>query len=224
MNRYLVYPTVALLLAACAPGPQQTDLEPVTPPVTPGVMTPAAPETPTEPAVTITSMLASGGMASGGTVSSGMASGGTASGGAGGEAAVNPNPQGEISISTDDATFVTSTSDEVNPVSVPAGGTFYLRLDFSDPDGVTATQIELRNSDAAGTLPTGPFSIASSDCETAVALAPTELRCTVTVAVSPDAQDISEPGETAYAFRPQVTDSLGNSILAFSWAYLNITP
>ena len=162
MNRYLIYPTVALLLAACAPGPQQTDLEPVTPPVTPEVMTPAAPETATEPAVTITSLLTSGG----------TVSGGAASGGAGGEAAVNPNPQGEISISTDDVTFVTSTSDEVTPVSVPAGGTFYLRLDFSDPDGVTATQIELRNSDAAGTLPTGPFSIASSDCETAVALAP----------------------------------------------------
>ena len=214
MNRYIVYPTIALLLAACAPGPQQTDLEPVTPPVTPEVMTPAAPETPTEPAVTITSLLASGG----------TVSGGTASGGAGGEAAVNPNPQGEISISTDGITFVTSTSDEVSPVSVPAGGTFYLRLDFSDPDGVTATQIELRNSDAAGTLPTGPFSIASSDCDTAVALAPTELRCTVTVAVAPDAQDINQPGETAYAFRPMVTDSLGNSILAFSWAYLNITP
>ena len=36
MNRYLVYPTVALLLAACAPGPQQTDLEPVTPACDPG--------------------------------------------------------------------------------------------------------------------------------------------------------------------------------------------
>ncbi len=203
MNRYLVYPALALLLAACAPGPQQTDLEPVTP----EVMTPAAPDA-TEPAVTITSVLASGG---------------TASGGAGGEV-VNPNPQGEISISTDDITFVTSGSGEVNPVTVPAGGTFYLKLDFTDPDGITATQVELRNSDAASTLPTGPFSVASSDCETAVALAPTQLSCTVTVAVAPDAQDINQAGETAYAFRPMVTDSLGNSTLAFSWAYLNVTP
>ena len=218
MNRYLVYPTVALLLAACAPGPQQTELEPVTPPTTPEVMTPAAPETATEPAVTITSLLASGGMASGGAVSGSM------SGGAGGETAVSPNPQGEISISTDDTTFVTSTSDEVNPVSVPAGGTFYLKLDFTDPDGVTATQIELRNSDAAGTLPTGPFSVASSDCEAATASAPTQLSCTVAVAVAPGTQDINQAGETAYAFRPMVTDSLGNSILAFSWAYLNVTP
>ena len=210
MNRYVVYPTIALLLAACAPGPQQAELEPVTPAVT----TPAAPQTATEPAVTVTSMLTSGG----------AASGGAASGGAGGATAVNPNPQGEISISTDNTTFVTSAEGEVNPVSVAAGSTFYLRLNFTDPDGITGAQVELRNSDNAGALPTGPFSVSSSDCETAVAAAPTQLNCTVTVAVAPDAQDINQPGETAYAFRPLVTDSLGNGGLAFSWAYLNVTP
>ena len=198
MNRYHYFyaATLALLLAACAPGPEQTELEPVTP----QAATPAAPTT--EPPLAVMS-------------------GGAASGGAG---VMSPDPQGEISISTDGTTFVTSGSGEVNPVSVPAGGTFYLKLGFTDPDGITAAQVELRNSDAAGQLPTGPFSIAANGCETAVATAPTDLSCTLTVAVAPDAQDISQPGETAYAFRPLVTDSLGNGSLAFSWAYLNVTP
>jgi hypothetical protein len=133
-------------------------------------------------------------------------------------------PQGSIGISADNQTFVSSSVDEINPVTVTASGTFYLRLNFTDPDGVTAAQVELRNSAAAGTLPTGPFTVTASDCETAVASAPTELTCTLTVSIAPDAQNISEAGETAYAFRPLVTDALGNSELAYSWAYLIVEP
>lgn len=201
MNRFTVYTAaLTLLLAACAPGPQQAELEPVTP------VTEPAPE---EPAVTV--------------IPEGMASGGAAP--AGGEAAApTSDPQGDISISTDNEAFVTSGAGELNPVSVAAGGTFYLRLNFTDPDGVSAAQVQLRNSPAVGTLPQGPFTIASSDCEGAIASAPTDLTCTVEVAVAPDAQDISQAGETAYAFRPLVTDAAGNSILAFSWAYLNVIP
>ena len=197
MNRSIIYAaTLALLLAACAPGPQQTNLEPVPPTPQPA---------PQEPAVTV--------------VPGGAASGGAAAGQA---AAPTSEPQGEISISADNITFVTSGAGELNPVTVPAGSTFYLRFTFTDPDGISGVQAVLRNSPNAGPLPTGPFTIASSDCETAVASAPTELTCTVAVAVAADAQDIAQAGETAYAFRPLVTDTLGNSVLAFSWAYLNI--
>ena len=91
-------------------------------------------------------------------------------------------------------------------------------------DGVSAAQVELRNTDDPGTLPRGPFSIASSDCEAALASAPTELTCTVAVTVAPDAQNIAQAGEVAYAFRPSVTDAAGNSTLALSWGYLVVQP
>jgi hypothetical protein len=130
-------------------------------------------------------------------------------------------PQGTISISADGETFVTG---EDNPVTVAAGGTFSLRLEFSDPDGISDLGVELRNSEFAGALPTGPFSVTASDCEAQLAGAPTEVSCTLEVAIAPDAQPIDQEGEFAYAFRPSATDSLGNSALAFSWAYLIVEP
>lgn len=209
MNRSIIYATVytaglALLLAACTPGPQQAELEPVTPVTapTPGAPTPEAPAS-EEPSVTV--------------IPDGAASGGAAP-------APSPDPQGTISISADNVTFVTSGEGELNPVTVPAGSTFYLQLAFADPDGISSAQVQLRNSADVGTLPTGPFTISSNDCETAVEAAPTDLTCTVAVAVAPDAQDIEQPSETAYAFRPLVTDTAGNGGLAFSWAYLNVEP
>ncbi len=198
MNRSIIYAAaLALLLAACSPGTQPTELEPV-PPV-------AAPE---EPAVTL--------------VPADPADANPAA--PGDVPAQTSDPQGTIGISADNETFVTSTGDALNAVSVPAGSTFYLELTFADPDGISDAQVYLRNSADAGPLPTGPFTIASNDCETAVELTPTELTCTVAVTVAPDAQNIQQPGETAYAFRPFISDTAGNNSLAFSWAYLNVEP
>ena len=221
---------LAALLAACAPAPQQSELEPAAPVITPEplpevpapdvpapepasepsvVVVPAEPTEPTEPTA----------------APAAPESGGAASGGASaGEAAPTSEPQGTLSISADNQTFVTNVAGEVTPVTVAAGGTFYLRLEFTDPDGVSAAQVELRNTDDPGTLPNGPFSIASSDCEAALASVPTELTCTVAVTVAPDAQNIAQAGEVAYAFRPSVTDAAGNSTLALSWGYLVVQP
>lgn len=130
-------------------------------------------------------------------------------------------PQGTIAISADGQTF---SSGDQEPVTVSAGESFTLQLEFSDPDGVSEIQVELRNSAEAGVLPTGPFTVISSDCEQQLASIPTEVSCTLEVAVAPDAQPIAEEGEFAYAFRPNATDSLGNSTLAFSWGYLIVEP
>ena len=204
MNRSMIYTAaLALLLAACSPGTQPTELEPATP--TPAPTTNAAPE---EPSVTV--------------IPDNPADANPAA--PGDEPAPTSDPQGTISISADNETFVTSTSDALSPVTVPAGTTFYLKLEFADPDGISEAQVQLRNSADVGPLPTGPFTVSSNDCATAVESAPTELTCTVAVTVAPDAQDIQQPGETAYAFRPLVTDTAGNGGLAFSWAYLNVSP
>jgi hypothetical protein len=229
-----------LLAAACAPGPQKpTALEPIAPlsepepapeepsvtlaPAEPATDEPAPNETATgvptaETPVETTELpeAPAGGEAPADPAAEGEA---TEEG-----AAPSSAPQGTIGISADNQGFVSSSADELNPVTVTAGGTFYLQLTFSDPDGITEAQVQLRNSPDEGTLPTGPFSIAASDCDAQLASAPTELTCTLTVSVAPDAQNISEPGETAYAFRPFVTDALGNSMLAFSWAYLIVEP
>ena len=220
---------LVLLAAACAPGPQEpTALEPVAPlsEPEPPVLTPAEPaadepatgaptaETPVE-----TTELPEA-PAGGEVPADPAAEGETTEEGA----APSSAPQGTVGISADNQSFVSSSADELNPVTVTAGGTFYLQLTFSDPDGITEAQVQLRNSPDEGTLPTGPFSIAGSDCDVQLASAPTELTCTFTVNVAPDAQNISEAGETAYAFRPLVTDALGNSELAFSWAYLIVEP
>lgn len=143
----------------------------------------------------------------------------------GGVALADPEDPGipaTIGISADNATFVSAGEGERNSITLAAGSTFYLRIQATDPEGITGAAVELRNSEAEGTLPTGPFSVASSDCETQTASAPTELTCTVTVTIAPDAQNIQEEGEAAYAFRPRITDAAGNSELAYSWGYLII--
>ena len=215
------------LLAACAPGPQQSELEPTAPVIDPEPLpeVPApdapAPEPASEPSVVVVPAEPTEPTAA----PAAPESGGAASGGASaGEAAPTSEPQGTLSISADNQTFVTNVAGEVTPVTVTAGGTFDLRLEFTDPDGVSAAQVELRNTDDPGTLPRGPFSIASSDCEAALASAPTELTCTVAVTVAPDAQNIAQADEVAYAFRPSVTDAAGNSTLALSWGYLAVQP
>ena len=216
---------LAALLAACAPAPQQSELEPAAPVITPEPLpeVPApdvpAPEPASEPSVVVVPAEPTDAPAA-------PESGGAASGGApvGEAAAPTSEPQGTLSISADNQTFVTNVAGEVTPVTVTAGGTFYLRLEFTDPDGVSAAQIELRNTDDPGTLPRGPFSIASSDCEAALASVPTELTCTVAVTVAPDTQNIAQAGEVAYAFRPLVTDAAGNGDLALSWGYLVVQP
>lgn len=229
---------LVLLVAACAPGPQ----EPIPlAPVAPMIETPTEPEPlteaellPEEPSVSVVPTepepldeppgepdAADLPEVPAPTEAAPAEPGAPAAGEA---APANLAPEGTLSLSADNQTFVTSAEDELNPVTVPAGGTFYLRLEASDPDGVTGAEVQLRNSDASGTLPTGPFSVAASDCAATLASAPTELTCTLTVNVAPGTQNIAQPGETAYAFRPQVTDALGNSTLAFSWAYLIVAP
>lgn len=211
---------LAALLAACAPGPQQSELQPAAPIIEPEPIpeVPApeapAPEVPaSEPSVVVVPAEPADAPA--------PESGGAP---AGETAAPTSEPQGTLSISADNQTFVTNVAGEVTPVTVTAGGTFYLRLEFTDPDGISTAQVELRNSADTGTLPRGPFSVASSDCEAALASAPTELTCTVAVTVAPDAQNIAQAGEVAYAFRPLVTDAAGNGDLALSWGYLVVQP
>jgi len=238
---------LVLLVAACAPGPQEpTALEPVAPlseteplPEEPSVtVTPAettAELTPDEPAtdaptaatpVETTELpeVPAGSEAAPAAPADPAAAGENTGEATGENTAPSSSPQGTIGISADNQGFVSSSADELNPVTVTAGGTFYLQLTFADPDGITAAQVTLRNSPDEGTLPTGPFSIAASDCDAQLASAPSELTCTFTVSIAPDAQNITQAGETAYAFRPLVTDALGNSELAFSWAYLIIEP
>lgn len=239
---------LVLLAAACAPGPQEPMLlEPVAPlsetkplseepsvtltPAEPATDAPApnepSPETPVEttelpeaPTEAETAPAAPADPADEGEVAEET----TTEEATEENAVPSSSPQGTISISADNQGFVTSSEGELNPVTVRAGDTFYLQLNFSDPDGITAAQVALRNSPDEGTLPTGPFSIAASDCDAQLASAPTELTCTFTVSIAADAQNINEAGETAYAFRPFVTDALGNSELAFSWAYLIVEP
>lgn len=236
---------IVLLVAACAPGPQPpTPLEPVAPlaeplpeeplPAEPLPTEPLPAESlpevplPEEPPVVVvpdapaTSEPADA-LAAPTTPAEPAAPAGE-EGEAGEEAAPTSAPQGSIGISADNETFVTSSADELNPVTVAAGGTFYLQFEASDPDGIAAIAAELRNSADAGTLPTGPFSVASSDCDAQLASAPTEVTCTVAVTIAPGTQNIREPGESAYAFRPNITDTLGNNALAFSWAYLIVEP
>ncbi len=210
---------LAALLAACAPGPQQSELQPAAPVITPEPLpeVPAPAEPASEPSVVVVPAEPTEPTDAPASPESGGAPVGEA-------AAPTSEPQGTLSISADNQTFVTNVAGEVTPVTVTAGGTFYLRLEFTDPDGVSAAQVELRNSDDPGTLPRGPFSVASSDCEAALASVPTELTCTVAVTVAPDAQNIAQAGEVAYAFRPLVTDAAGNGDLALSWGYLVVQP
>ncbi len=142
------------------------------------------------------------------------------------EAATTPRlaPQGTISISADNQSFSTNEEEQLNPVMVAAGRMFYLKLEFSDPDGITGAEVQLRNSAAAGALPTGPFEINSSNCDAQLASAPTELTCTLALTIAAGTRNIAQAGETAYAFRPSVTDALGNTELSFSWAYLIVGP
>ena len=206
---------LAALLAACTPGPQQSELQPAAPVIEPEPL-PEVPEPASEPSVVVVPAVPTEPADAPAAPESGGASAG--------EAAPTSEPQGTLSISADNQTFVTNVAGEVTPVTVAAGGTFYLRLEFTDPDGISAAQVELRNTADPGTLPRGPFSVASSDCEATLASAPTELTCTVAVTVAPDAQNIAQAGEVAYAFRPLVTDAAGNGDLALSWGYLVVQP
>lgn len=227
--KWLFPPLLMLLLAACAPGPQEpVELEPVAPTTEAESVESGVTVTPAEPGALpevppLTGELTAEPAAPTPEAEAEPAAP-TPEGEAEAEAAPSAAPQGTIGISADNTSFTTSAADELNPVTLTAGGSFYLQLDFTDPDGISAAQVELRNSAAAGTLPTGPFTVAASDCEAALASAPTDLTCTLTVAIAPDAQNIGEAGETAYAFRPLVTDTLGNSELVTSWAYLIVEP
>ena len=104
------------------------------------------------------------------------------------------------------------------------GSSFFLRVNYSDPSGITGLAISLRNSEFEGTLPSGPFTVdesaSTSTCDEQLATAPTELNCTLKVDVAADAQNISESGEFAYVFRAQVTDAAGNTELGNERGYV----
>ena len=248
MKRY--YPFLLVIaIAACTPGPQEPAvLEPVAPTTKAPAPEIAAPEVTEEPAVVVTPS-DPGGLPEVPALSAAAPEAPSAtetetaetetssetetaeteseSAGDGAEAAATTPrlaPQGTISISADNQNFFTNEEENLNPVTVAAGRMFYLKLEFSDPDGITGAEVQLRNSAAAGTLPTGPFEITSSNCDAQLASAPTELTCTLALTIAPGTRNIAQAGETAYAFRPSVTDALGNTELSFSWAYLIVGP
>ena len=111
-------------------------------------------------------------------------------------------------------------------VRVLPGSSFFLRISYSDPSGITGLAISLRNSEFEGTLPTGPFTVdesaSTSTCDEQLTTAPTELNCTLKVDVAADAPNISESGEFAYVFRAQVTDAADNTELGNERGYVVI--
>ena len=100
-------------------------------------------------------------------------------------------------------------------VRVSPGSSFFLRLSYSDPSGISDLDISLRNSEFQGDLPSGPFTIdeaaSTSTCDDQLALNPTDLECIIKVDVAPDATNIAQSSEFAYVFRARVSDAAGNS-------------
>ena len=106
---------------------------------------------------------------------------------------------------------ISDVSDERVVRALP-GGSFFVRVNYSDPSGVSNVELSLRNSSEQGELPTASFTIdeAASTCDDQLAASPTELNCTLKVDVAPGTQNISEGGEFAYVFRARVADAAGN--------------
>lgn len=146
-------------------------------------------------------------------------------------------PEGTFGVSTSaDGTFTNDAGEEgpitddgdARIISVPAGGTFYAEVDYTDPDGIASITIQLRNSSPegiSGPLPAGGFTVGepTGTCDLGSATAVT---CVYPITVDPTVVDISEldgaGGEFAYVFRAQVTDALGNAVTGQERGYVNI--
>ena len=120
---------------------------------------------------------------------------------------------------------ISDISDE-RVVRVLPGGSFFFRVNYSDPSGVQGVEISLRNSSEQGELPTDSFTIdeaaSTSTCDDQLATSPTELNCTIKVDVAPGTQNISEGGEFAYVFRARVADAAGNVEVDNDRGYVSI--
>lgn len=120
---------------------------------------------------------------------------------------------------------ISDISDE-RVVRVLPGGSFFFRVNYSDPSGISGVDISLRNSSEQGELPTDSFTIdetaSTSTCDDQLDTMPTELNCTIKVDVAPGAQNIGEGGEFAYVFRARVADAAGNSDVDNDRGYVSI--
>ncbi len=119
---------------------------------------------------------------------------------------------------------ITDASDE-RVVSVEAGGKVYVQIDYEDPSGISAIEVNLVNSNPeglAGALDPSqrfftlgqPTDISEpSTCD--LSDSPTSVRCIYEIRVAEDAVNITElensADEFAYVFRTKVTDAAGNT-------------
>ena len=133
-------------------------------------------------------------------------------------------PSGDFGVSkTSGGPFVNdrpggiSGADDARVVRVPPGGTFYAQVDYSDPSGITAVELNLVNSKpdgVAGTLnPSQQFFTKGeplSGCD--LSSRPVSVTCVYPIFVDEAALNIDEltSGEFAYVFRTKVTDGAGN--------------
>ncbi len=123
---------------------------------------------------------------------------------------------------------ITSPNDE-RIVAVAPGGTFYARVAYSDPSGVTDIAINLVSSnppDIAGELdPTQQFfTLGEPVGGCTLSSTQVEVTCVYPITVSDDAVNITElpnsGGEFAYVFRTLVTDGAGNQSEEFIRGYV----
>ena len=135
-------------------------------------------------------------------------------------------PSGDFGVSrvatgpfTNDRPGGISSAQDERVVRVAPGGTFYAQVDYSDPSGVRAVELNLVNSspaEVAGTLePNQQFftkgePLGSCDLSGSA----TRVTCIYPIRVDEAARNISEldlsGSEFAYVFRTKVTDSAGN--------------
>ena len=110
-----------------------------------------------------------------------------------------------------------SDANDARVVRVAPGGTFYAQVDYSDPSGVAAVELNLVNSspaDVAGTLDPAQqfFTLGEplSGCD--LSSSPSNVTCVYPVRVDESAVNIDEltSSEFAYVFRTKVTDGAGN--------------
>ena len=141
-------------------------------------------------------------------------------------------PAGDLGVSSafggpylSDAGEAITSPDDERVLSVQPGGEFYVQVDYEDPSGITAIEVNVVNSNpegVAGALdPTqGFFTLGQptgvsepSGCD--LSSNPTSVTCVYEIQVADDAVNIAElegsAGEFAYVFRTKVTDAAGNT-------------
>ena len=110
-----------------------------------------------------------------------------------------------------------SSADDERVVRVAPGGTFYAQVDYSDPSGISAIELNLVNSNPEGTKgPLEPsqqfFTKGTPQGSCDLSGSATSVTCVYPIRVDEDAVNIGEltSNEFAYVFRTRVTDSAGN--------------